>query len=83
MRTTVRLDDDLLREAKKLALDTERTLTNLIEDGLRTLLSRRKKETRRSRVHLKTVRGQGVHRGIDLDDTASLIEVMEQDHDDT
>ena len=35
MRTTVRLDDDLLREAKRVAAEEGRTLTSLLEDGLR------------------------------------------------
>ena len=35
MRTTIRLDDDLLREAKVYAAATDRTLSRLIEDALR------------------------------------------------
>ena len=35
MRTTVRLDDDLLRQARALAARTGRTLSGVIEDGLR------------------------------------------------
>ena len=38
MRTTVRLDDKLLAEAKKLAIDTGRTFTQVIEDALRIAL---------------------------------------------
>ena len=39
MRTTVRLDDDLLKRAKIKAAAEGRTLTDLIEEGLRVLLA--------------------------------------------
>ena len=35
MRTTIRLDDRLLAEAKQYAAESGRTLTGLIEDALR------------------------------------------------
>ena len=38
MRSTVRLDDDLLRQLKVLAGQTGRTLTAVIEDALREAL---------------------------------------------
>ena len=38
MPVTIRLDDDLLREAKTYAAATDRTLTRLIEDALSKLL---------------------------------------------
>jgi len=34
MRTTIRIKDDLLKQAKKRATDEGRTLTSLVEDGL-------------------------------------------------
>jgi Arc/MetJ family transcription regulator len=34
MRTTIRLDDQLLAEAKRYASESGRTLTGLIEDAL-------------------------------------------------
>jgi len=39
MRTTVRLDDVLLRQAKTHAAEHGKTLTALIEEGLRLVLS--------------------------------------------
>jgi len=39
MRTTVRLDDDLLRRAKTIAAQQDTTLTALIERGLRLVLA--------------------------------------------
>jgi hypothetical protein len=77
MRTTVRLDERLLAEAKKRALETGRTLTAVLEDALRESLARRSTRKKRTAVRLKTVRGDGVRPGVDLDDGAALLDVME------
>jgi hypothetical protein len=76
-RTTVRLDDDLLAQAKKMAADTGRTLTAIIEDSLREALMRRKMPSRRASVKITTFRGKGLHPGVDLDDSAGLLALME------
>ena len=77
MRTTIRLDESLLREAKALAARTGRTLTAVIEDGLRETLSRQKKRHDRARTALPTFKGKGLRPGVDLDDTAGLLDIME------
>ena len=41
MRTTVHLPDSLLERAKQVAAKENRTLTSMIEEGLRIVLSRR------------------------------------------
>ena len=81
MRTTVRLDDHLLKEAKQLAAHTGRTLTAVIEDALREALNRNQKRPKRPPVKLPTFRGKGLRPGVDLDDTASLLEVMDENGD--
>jgi hypothetical protein len=78
MRTTIRLDDDLLREAKSHAAATGRTLTGVIEDALRETLSRRRQRGSRPRVKLKTVGGSGTQPGVDLDDSSALLDLMER-----
>lgn len=78
MRTTIRLDDQLLLEAKKSAADTGRTLTALIEDSLRETLARRQRPNRRRKVKLPTFRGTGMRPGVDLDDSALLLDRMEE-----
>jgi len=78
MRTTIRMDEQLLREAKRLAAETDRTLTALIEDTLREALARRRAAGRRRRVTLPTFAGGGLRPGVDLDDSASLLEIMER-----
>jgi len=77
MRTTVRLDERLLAEAKKYAAESGRTLTSILEDALRETLARRRVHARTKPVRLKTVKGSGVRPGVDLDDTASLLDLME------
>jgi hypothetical protein len=77
MRTTLRLDDRLLREAKRIAADTGKTLGEVVEDLLReALLRRRGAGVRASRVKLPTFRGRGLRAGIDLDDSAGLLQRM-------
>ena len=77
MRTTIRFDDQLLVQAKKLAAERGTTLTALLEDALRETLARRKPSHRRSKVRLPTFGGGGVQPHVDLDDTASLLDRME------
>lgn len=81
MRTTVRLDDHLLKEAKQFAARTGRTLTAVIEDALREALRRSQKPPKRPQLQLPTFRGKGLRPGVDLDATASLSEVMDEDGD--
>ena len=77
MRTTIRLNDDLLREAKAYAAATDRTLTRLIEDALREALARRKQRAKRPRVELPTSGEGGLQPGVDLDNSASLWDLMD------
>ena len=78
MRTTVRLDDALLSMAKRHAAETGTTLTALIEDALRERLYRRAERTAPTGpLRLRTCGGGGTHPGIDLDDSASLLDAMD------
>ena len=77
MRTTVRLDDGLFREAKKAAAEAGESLTRLIESALREKLARHRSGGRRRRVRLPTFRGNGVCPGVDLDNSAALLDRME------
>ena len=78
MRTTIRLDDDLLAEVELLAARSGKTLTSVIEDALRETLSRQKQVGESKPARLTTVSGQGLVPGIDLDDTASMLSIMEE-----
>jgi hypothetical protein len=77
MRTTVRLDDDLLVSAKRAALERGTTLTAVIEDALRRALAPPHASTG-ARPTLPTFRGDGLQPGVDLDDTASLLDLMDE-----
>jgi hypothetical protein len=68
MRTTIRLNDRLLIEAKKLAAERGTTLTSIIEDSLREKLSRREPARRRAKFRFPTFKGKGLHPHVDLDD---------------
>ena len=78
MRTTIRLDDNLLELTKQYALAHGKTFTAIVEDALREkLMSRPGGRKKQAPIKLKTVRGKGVNAGIDLDDSASLLDVMD------
>lgn len=79
MRTTIRLPDSLLQEAKAYAAHSGKTLTAVIEDALRESLARQHTvRSVRSQVTLTTVAGQGLQPGVDLDDSAALLQLMEE-----
>ena len=77
MRTTVRLPPGLMAQAKKLARDTDRTLTQVIEDALRVAVGRRKPATEARTVSFPIVHGNGLQPGVDLDNSAALLDLME------
>jgi len=77
MRTTIRLDDKLLEQTKQYALTHGKTFTAIVEDALREKLLSRQGLEKQPRIKLKTVDGKGVNTGIDLDDSASLLDVMD------
>lgn len=76
MRTTIRLADSLLLEAKREAARCGMTLTAIIEESLRTRLARTQ-DARRTRVRLSTTGRGGLRPGVDLDDSAALLDVMD------
>ena len=76
MRTTVRLDEHLLAQAKRHAAESGKTLTAVLEQALRESLARRTLQAKARRVRLRTVKGSGVRAGVDLDDSASLLDLM-------
>lgn len=77
MRTTIRLPDDLLAAAKRHAAETGRTLTRVIEDALRAALARPGPQAELPDVALPTYGDGGLLPGVDLDDSAALLDRME------
>lgn len=78
MRTTIRLPDDLLDAARRHAVDTGRTLTKVIEDALRAALARRESGPGAGAVELPTYGTGGLRSGVDLDDSAALLDLMDE-----
>jgi hypothetical protein len=78
VRTTIRLDERLLLDAKKLAAESGRTLTAIIEESLRERLARRREPAPHRRIRLPTFKGTGVLPGVDLDDSAALADLMDE-----
>jgi hypothetical protein len=76
-RTTVRLNEDLLREAKKVAAESGKTLTALIEESLRKSLAQRSQPRKRKRIVLPTFGGQGTWPGVNIDSNAALLDYMD------
>lgn len=78
MRITIRLDDALLRQAKKLAAETGRSVTAVFEDALRETLSPRKiVSAQTEKFSLPTFKGLGLRPGIDLESSAELLDILE------
>ncbi len=77
MRTTINLPDELILRAKKAALESDTTLTEIIANALRESLAKphRKKPKREFKI-VASGRG-GVFPGVDLDDTSALLDIMD------
>jgi hypothetical protein len=76
VRTTVRLPEELVGRAKRKAAADGRSLTALIEDGLRRVLDDRGPTNKAKRImpRVSSATG-GLMPGIDLNDSASLQEM--------
>lgn len=79
MRTTLDVDEALLREAKLEAVRSGRTLTAVIEDALRESMARKRAQSKREPIELPVVTGPGVMPGVDLSSTAALFDLLDAD----
>jgi len=77
MRTTVKIDDALLKRAKTAAARSGRTLNAVVEDALRQSLDRRAEPVTSKRIVLPTFGSKGLASGIDVDDSAGLLDIMD------
>jgi hypothetical protein len=78
-RTTVRLPQDLLNRAKRKAAAEGRTLTSLIEDGLRLVVADDRKASKRVLPPVSKATG-GPMPGVDLTDLSALQEMDDLDY---
>ena len=76
MRTTLDIDDTILRRARKLAAEEGKSLTRIVEEALRARVTPKKREGKHFRLRLLTKKGKLVP-GVDLADRDALYERME------
>jgi hypothetical protein len=80
-RTTVRLPEELMRQAKQVAAAQGRTLTSLIEDGLRFVVSEARKRPKAKHVVLPVSDATGgPWPGIDITDGSALQEMEDLEY---
>jgi hypothetical protein len=78
MRTTIRLSESLMRDAKAEAARGGETVTALIERGLRLVLASAGKPAKRSKIVLPVSKAMGgVRPGVDLDNSAALLDILD------
>jgi hypothetical protein len=74
-RTTVRLPGELLNLARRKAAAEGRTLTSLIEDGLRSVVMPNRKPVRKTRLPIPVSKATGgTLPGIDITDGSAIQE---------
>jgi len=78
MRTTISIDDALLRQLKEDAARSGRTLGSLIEDAVRAAYGRQS-ATPCELEPLVTFGGSGLMPGVDITDMRSLRDLMDED----
>ena len=80
-RTTVRLPEELLDRAKRKAAAEGRTLTSLIEDGLRLVVTGSQKIAQKKRVLPRISKAAGgAMPGIEFTDSVTLQEIDDRDY---
>jgi Arc/MetJ-type ribon-helix-helix transcriptional regulator len=80
MRTTLTLDDHLFAQIRRIAAETNRSLSEVVEEALREALAGRASgaaRRRRSPIRLPVCKGGKLLPGIDLDDSSALLDRME------
>ena len=75
MRTTLDLDDELMRQADECVLERGVTLTELVEQGLRREIQERARQGRN--VTFPTGPGEtNLPAGIDINDTSAVLDYL-------
>jgi hypothetical protein len=82
MRTTLTIDDHVMAEYRRVAAETHRTLSSVIQDALQETLVRRRGGARQQPLQLPVIGGGGFQPGVDLDDNARTLELLERERND-
>ena len=78
MRTTLNINDTLLKEAKKCSIERNCSLGEIVDEALRLSLMTQNKSGATAIIRpLKTFAGSGIQPGIDLSNNASVLETMD------
>ena len=77
MQTTIRLDEVVIEQATKLAQEKGCDLSQFIEETLRDRITPKPTVAGQPLLRLTTVGGQGLRSGVDLDNSAALLTLME------
>lgn len=76
MRTTLNIHDGLYADIKKLAKESNKSVSAIIHDFLLESLARRENR-KRDPVELPVYHGTGTQPGVDITDNAGLLAIME------
>jgi len=76
VRTTLNISDDLLAEAKVLAVRTHRSIGAVVDDALRVLLRRDEPDAAASTWTFPTNGAGGLQPGVNLDDSEALADLL-------
>ena len=77
MKTTLNLNDEILRRAKTSAAQERISLTRFVEDALRTKLMDDRRKDPAFKLELKTVRGDALPK-VDISDREALYDVLDR-----
>jgi Arc/MetJ family transcription regulator len=75
-RTTIRLPDELYAEVRRRSVENGLTVTSFIEQALRDALDQDYRASR-ERFVLQPYEGSGLLSGVDLTDSAALLDLMD------
>ncbi len=79
MRTTILLPDDLYRDVRASAAGQGRTVTSFVEEALRAALRRLDEAPPREPYVVRPFDGGELMPGVDLDNNAALLDLMDAD----
>lgn len=76
-RTTITIDEDLLDEVKRRALDAHSTVSEFVQESLRERLASMRKKP--APFTLNPVNTGGYQPGVEINNNAALLDLMERE----
>jgi hypothetical protein len=79
-RTSLRLDEDLMKSLKQYALDNDMTMTDAIDRAVRNLVAMGSSSSDEKPFKMLVYHGKGgMHPGIDPTSNASMLDAIDED----